>query len=59
MPRDKQLTQAHHQFIKKTYLQLSKDGFNHEQICKKLRTDYNQFLKSRTVYSIVAGDYDK
>lgn len=59
MGRDKELTQAHHQFIKETYLKLSKKGFNHEQICEKLRVEYNQFLKSRTIYSIVAGDYDK
>jgi len=59
MGRDKKLTKAHHQFITDTYLKLSKEGFNHEQICEKLRTEYYQFLKSRTIYSIVAGDYKK
>ena len=58
MGRDKKLTEAHHKFIKETYLQLSKEGFNHEQICEKLRTEYHQFLKSRTIYSIVAGEYE-
>lgn len=59
MPRDKKLTHQHHQFIKETYLKLSKKGFKHEQICEKLRIEYYQFLKSRTIYSIVAGEYEK
>jgi len=57
MARDKQLTIEQHQFITETYHKLSKQGFNHEQICEKLRTEYFQFLKPRTVYAIVSKEY--
>jgi len=58
MPSDTELIRQRNKYVNKVYAQLSKQGYTHKAICNKM-TDHGIFLKPRTIYAIVSGEYDK
>lgn len=58
MPSDTGLIKQRNEYVNKVYAQLSKEGYTHKAICNKM-SSYGVFLKPRTIYAIVSGEYDK
>lgn len=55
--KDTRLFQKRNQQINKEYTELDQEGYRHDNIVQKLSEKY--FLKPRTIYAIVSGEYEK
>lgn len=58
MPSNTELIQQRNKYVNTIYNRLSREGYTHKAICDKMPS-YGIFLKPRTIYAIVSGEYDK
>lgn len=58
MPSDSQLIKERNEYVTKIYNQLSQEGYTRKAICSKMPS-YGIFLKPRTIYAIISGEYDR
>ena len=58
MPSDSQLIKERNEYVTKIYNQLTQEGYTRKAICSKMPS-YGIFLKPRTIYAIISGEYDR
>lgn len=58
MPSNSALIKERNEYVTSIYNELSKEGYTHKAICSKMPS-YGIFLKPRTIYAIVSGEYDR